>query len=226
MPDNLLTVTRLTKRFGRDLPPVIENLSFAVPKGARVTIFGPSGAGKTTLINILTRLDRAYEGKFALAAQHPATIFQEPRLFPYLTAEENIFLPVKIRATPITPDLLAQYQRWLEVCDLVPYVSHYPYQLSGGMKQKIALIRGFLTGPDFVMMDEPFKSIDVRAKRAIIRHILDNYPDVTVLFVTHTVDEIPLLTESVLLFKANRLAEYTLHDAARLKANLMEVLYG
>lgn len=226
MPDNLLTVTRLTKRFGRDLPPVIENLSFAVPKGARVTIFGPSGAGKTTLINILTRLDRAYEGAFALAAQHPATIFQEPRLFPYLTAEENIFLPVKIRATPITPDLLAQYQRWLEVCDLVPYVSHYPYQLSGGMKQKIALIRGFLTGPDFVMMDEPFKSIDVRAKRAIIRHILDNYPDVTVLFVTHTVDEIPLLTESVLLFKANRLAEYTLHDAARLKANLMEVLYG
>jgi NitT/TauT family transport system ATP-binding protein len=224
MPDDMLTVTHLTKRFGTQT--VIEDLSFAIPKGARVTIFGPSGAGKTTLINILTRVDHAYEGEFALAAKKPCTIFQEPRLFPYMTVEENIFLPAKICKTPITPGLLAQYQRWLEVCDLVPYVSHYPYQLSGGMKQKTALVRGFLMGSDFVMMDEPFKSIDVRAKQAIIRHILESCPGVTLLFVTHTVDEIPLLTESVLLFKANRLAEYTLHDSARLKANPMEVLYG
>jgi len=66
----------------------------------------------------------------------------------------------------------------------------------------------------------------MRSKQAIIRHILESYPGVTVLFVTHTVDEIPLLTESVLLFKANRLAEYTVHDSARLKVNPMEVLYG
>jgi len=231
MPDNLLTVTHLTKRFGTPLghlPPVIQDLSFAIPRGGRVTIFGPSGAGKTTLINILTRVDRTYEGAFALAAKNPCTIFQEPRLFPYMTVEENIFLPAKIRKTPITPDLLAHYRRWLEVCDLTPRlaVSHYPYQLSGGMKQKTALIRGFLIEPDFVMMDEPFKSIDMRAKRAIISHILESYPGVTVLFVTHAVDEILLLTESVLLFKASRLAEYTVHDSARLKANPMEVLYG
>ncbi len=225
MPDDFLTVTNLPKRFGR-LSPVIEHLTFAIPRAGRVTIFGPSGAGKTTLINILSRLDRAYEGQFALAAQKPCTIFQEPRLFPHMTVEEDITLPAVIRKTPITPELQAQYRRWLEVCDLGPYVNHYPYQLSGGMKQKTALIRGFLTGPDFVMMDEPFKSIDIRAKRAIISHILDSYPGVTVLFVTHTVDEIPLLTESVLLFKSVRLAEYTIHDSARLKANPMEVLYG
>ncbi len=226
MPDNLLTVTNLTKRFGTSLPPVIERLSFALPKGGRVTIFGPSGAGKSTLINILTRVDRVYEGEFASAAQRPCTIFQEPRLFPHMTVEENITLPVKIRRISFTPELLARYQRWLEICDLASYTGHYPYQLSGGMKQKTALIRGFLTDPDFVMMDEPFKSIDMRSKQAIISHILESYPGVTVLFVTHTVDEIPLLTESVLLFKANRLAEYTVHDSARLKANPMEVLYG
>lgn len=226
MPDNLLAVTNLTKRFGRSLPPVIERLTFAIPEGGRVTIFGPSGAGKTTLINILTRLDHVYEGDFALAAQRPCTIFQEPRLFPHMTVAENITLPARIRGVSFTPELLAQYQRWLEVCDLAPYLSHYPYQLSGGMKQKTALIRGFLTGPDFVMMDEPFKSIDIRSKQAIIRHITDTYPGLTILFVTHTVEEIPLLTESVLLFKTNRLAEYTVHDSARLKANPMEVLYG
>lgn len=226
MPDNLLTVTKLTKRFGTLQPPVIEDLSFAIPKGGRVTLFAPTGAGKSTLINILTGLDRTYEGSFTLVAQHPATIFQEPRLFPHMTVEENITLPARINRLPITPALLAQYRRWLEVCELTAYTRHYPYQLSGGMKQKVSLIRGFLTGPDFVMLDEPFKSLDLRSKQAIIRHILATYPDITLLFVTHAIEEIPLLTQSLLLFKANRLAEFSTHEAARLNTTLLEAIYG
>lgn len=178
MTTDLLTVTHLTKHYGTAAPAVIENLSFSVRQGARVTVFGPSGAGKTTLINILTGVDHADSGEFVSAAKNPCTIFQEPRLFPYMTVEENIFLPVRIRSTPVTPELQARYRRWLEVCDLAPYVDHYPCQLSGGMKQKTALIRGFLTEPDFVLMDEPFKSIDVRAKRAIIGHILESHPGI------------------------------------------------
>jgi ABC-type nitrate/sulfonate/bicarbonate transport system ATPase subunit len=226
MSDDLLVVTNLTKRFATSLPATIENLSFRIPKGERVTVFGPSGAGKTTLLNILTGLDRADAGGFALTAANPATIFQEPRLFPYMTVEENIFLPVRIRQIPLTANFRAQYRRWLEVCELGQYTRHYPYQLSGGMKQKIALIRGFMIRPDFVMMDEPFKSIDIRSKQAIIAHILASHPGITVLFVTHTIDEIPLLTQSVLVFRANRLAEFTRHEAACLKANPLEVIYG
>lgn len=224
MTDDLLSVKNLSKRFEKRT--VIENLSFRIPTGERVTIFAPSGAGKTTLINILTGLDRADAGGFTLTAANPATIFQEPRLFPYMTVEENIFLPVRMRQIPLTADLRAQYRRWLEVCELGQYTRHYPYQLSGGMKQKIALIRGFMIRPDFVMMDEPFKSIDIRSKQAIIAHILASYPGIAVLFVTHTIDEIPLLTQSVLVFRANRLAEFTQHEAAHLKANPLEVIYG
>jgi ABC-type nitrate/sulfonate/bicarbonate transport system ATPase subunit len=209
MPDNLLVVERLTKRFGAQI--VIENLSLSIERGARVTVFAPSSAGKTTLINILTGLDRDYEGSFTLAASQPVTIFQEPRLFPYMTVEENVFLPARIRGMSITTGLRAAYERWLDVCGLSQFARHYPYQLSGGMKQKVALIRGYLTEPDFVMMDEPFKSIDLASKQAIIRHILDAYPQVTVLFVTHAIEEVPLLTDSLLLFKANRLAEYRVH---------------
>lgn len=226
MPDELLTVTNLTKRFGPDRPPVIENLSFTIPNGGRVTIFAPTGAGKTTLINILTRLDRAYQGAFALAAQNPATIFQEPRLFPYMTVEENIFLPARIRGTAITQALLDKYTRWLDVCELAPDTRHYPHQLSGGMKQKVAIIRGFLTEPDFVMMDEPFKSLDVRSKRAIIRHILATYPGITLLFVTHTIEEVPLLAQSLLLFRASRLAEFVTIDVSHLNPTFMEAIYG
>jgi NitT/TauT family transport system ATP-binding protein len=103
MTDDLLSVKNLSKRFEKQT--VIENLTFCIPKGERVTIFGPSGAGKTTLLNILTGLDRADAGGFALTAANPATIFQEPRLFPYMTVEENLFLPVRIRQIPLTADL-------------------------------------------------------------------------------------------------------------------------
>lgn len=225
MPDHVLTVTHLTKRFKTAGPPVIENLSFAIPSGGRVTLFAPTGSGKSTLINILTCLDRAYEGSFALIAHNPATIFQEPRLLPHMTVEENVFLPAKLRKTPITPDLMTRYRHWLDVCDLAPYTQHYPYQLSGGMKQKTALIRGFLTEPDFVMMDEPFKSLDPRSKKAIIRHILGAYPGITILFVTHAIEEAPLLTQSLLLFRVNRLAEFSTFDASRLNDTLMEAIY-
>ncbi len=233
MTDNLLVVENLTKRFGTpdgSRQTVIENLSFAVGRGARVTIFAPSSAGKTTLIDILAGLDRDYEGSFWLAAAHPATICQEPRLFPYMTVEENVFVPARLRGIPITSSLTATYRRWLDVCDLSPFAHHYPYQLSGGMKQKVALIRGYLTGPDFVMMDEPFKSIDLPSKQAIIRHILDAYPEVTVLFVTHDIEEVPLLTDSLLLFKTNRLAEHLTKEvrqgARSARGDLMEAIYG
>jgi len=203
MPDDLLSVRNLTKRFGTQT--VIKDLSFSIPKGDRVTLFAPSGAGKTTLINILTRLDHNYEGEFSIEAKNIVTIFQEPRLFPYMTVEENIYLPMRIRRTMITESVMEKYQRWLRVCDLSACTWHYPYQLSGGMKQKVALIRGFLTEPDFVMMDEPFTSIDPSSKQKIIGHILEAYPQTTILFVTHAVDEISLLTQSMLSFNSNRL---------------------
>ena len=191
-----------------------------------MTLFAPTGAGKTTLIDILTGLDRTYEGTFRLVAKNPATIFQEPRLFPYMTVEENVFLPAQIRRIPLTPALRGKYERWLEVCELGTYTRYFPYQLSGGMKQKVALMRGFVTDPDFVMMDEPFKSLDLRSKQAIIRHILEVHPNISLLFVTHTLEEVPLLTQSVLLFKTNRLADYTMHDASRLDTILMEAIHG
>mgnify|MGYP001047557017 CR=1 FL=1 len=237
MPDDMLTVEHLTKRFraaetplgghsSMPEPPVIEDLSFTIPRGGRVTLFAPTGAGKTTLIDILTGLDRTYEGSFRLTARNPATIFQEPRLFPHMTVEENVILPAQIRRIPLTPAMCEKYERWLEVCGLTAYTRYFPYQLSGGMKQKVALMRGFVTDPDFVMMDEPFKSLDLHSKQAIIRHILEVHPNISLLFVTHALEEVPLLTQSVLLFKTNRLANYTTHDASRLDTILMEAIHG
>ncbi|MFH2133276.1 MAG: ATP-binding cassette domain-containing protein [bacterium] len=199
----MLTVRHLTKRFGCRL--VIDNLSFTLHQGNRITLFAPSGAGKTTLINILNGFDPGFEGFYRLTARHPATVFQEPRLFSHLTVHENIFLPFQVRRLPITDAVLARYATWLDLCELTERTGHFPFQLSGGLKQKVALIRCFLTEPDFVMLDEPFKSIDMGSKRRIIEHIIQAYPSVTVLLATHNLDEIPLLTKWLLICKTSAL---------------------
>jgi len=175
-------------------------------------MFAPSGAGKSTLINILSGVDRPDEGAFAFReGARRSTIFQEPRLFPYMTVRENIFFPLRIQRQPMTPEYVEQYRAWLDVCGLTNDEQHYPYQLSGGMKQKVAFIRGMITQPEVVVMDEPFKSIDVASKQRMIAHLLNAHPGITLLLVTHNLDEIPLLTSTLFVFSENRLEYFTRH---------------
>lgn len=180
---------------------VIDDLSFAIERENRITVFAPSGSGKTTLINILNGFDSDFSGSYYLKAANPATVFQEPRLFSHLTVRENIFLPLTIRQVPTTNCVLERYERWLDICDLKEQAHHFPFQLSGGMKQKVSLVRSFITEPDFIMLDEPFKSIDFNSKRRIIEHIIRQYPAITILLATHDLEEIPLLTKWLLIFK-------------------------
>ena len=206
----MLSVKTLSKSHGSRR--VIDRLSFSIPAGARVTMFAPSGAGKSTLINILSGVDRPDNGVFAFRPEmRRSTIFQEPRLFPYMTVRENIFFPLRMQRQPITPECAERYRGWLDVCGLGGEEQHYPYQLSGGMKQKVAFIRGMITMPDMVMMDEPFKSIDVASKQRMMAHLLDAHRGVTLLLVTHNLDEIPLLTSTLFVFAENRLDRFTIH---------------
>ena len=201
--NEFLSVQNLSKRYGTR--SVIEALSFSINQGDRVTIFAPSGSGKTTLINILNGLDTDYSGQFELQSLRPATLFQESRLFPHLTVQENIFLPFEIKGVPLTDNIQVDYRKWLEICDLQDRINSYPYQLSGGMRQKVALIRCFLMQPDFVLMDEPFTSIDIEAKKRIVQSILLNYPGITLLFATHNLEEISLITQWLIPFTGNQL---------------------
>jgi ABC-type nitrate/sulfonate/bicarbonate transport system ATPase subunit len=219
----ILSVESLTRRFGQAERPVIDNLSFSIARGGRVTLFAPTGAGKSTLINILSGVDREYEGKFTLGTERVSTVFQEPRLFPYMTVEENVFLPLRVRRAGVTAVARERCEAWLAVCGLRAYARRYPHELSGGMKQKVALIRGFITEPEFVMLDESFRSLDWESKQAIAGHIRSAYPCVSLLFVTHVLEEAPLLTESLLRFRTNRLAQ---HDASRLDAVFTEAMNG
>ena len=221
LPDKILSVRHLSKQFGHH--PVIEDLSFDIGWNERMALFAPSGSGKTTLINILSGLEASTSGTFTLKDAAPVTIFQEPRLFPFLTVEENILLPFKIQARPVSAAVQRSYENWLEVCRLTDCKQQYPHQLSGGMKQKTALIRGMLLEPRFVMMDEPFQSIDWASRQAIMAHLAQTYQQTAVLFVTHQAEEIPTLAQSVLYFQTPCLKQAAVMDVAvfqSIQANL------
>jgi len=196
---DVLKVDALTKYY--DAHQVINHLSFRIRRGQRVALYAPSGAGKTTLIKILAGLETYDGGRFEFNDATPMTIFQEPRLFAYMTVEENILLPFRLHKITPSSEMWHYYQRWLDVCEVSAYTHHFPWQLSGGMKQKVALIRGLLGRPAFVMMDEPFQSIGQESKKVIIEHIQATQPELTLLFVTHIAAEVPMLADSVLYFQ-------------------------
>jgi NitT/TauT family transport system ATP-binding protein len=201
----ILKVENLSKSFGQH--QVIQNLSMVVHRGERIALFAPSGAGKTTLIRILAGLELPTSGNYLLREEEPVTIFQEPRLFPFLTVEENICLPFKARREVIDSNIRRRYREWLEVCELSSFRNYYPYQLSGGMKQKVSLIRGLLGNPHFVMMDEPFQSIGADSKQAIVSYLLQTNSAMTLLFITHICDEVSLIAHQVIYFQQPCLTE-------------------
>lgn len=190
------------------LPAVVDHFNLEINLGERLALFAPSGTGKTTLFHILNGLIEADQGEFAFAnGIHPVTIFQDPRLFAHLTVEENILLPLRVKR--ITPDrtYLQSLEEWLERCGLQTARRKYPWQLSGGMKQKTAFLRGILDKPNFLLMDEPLRSVDIRAKSAIYQALIPYLQGSTIFFTTHLAEDISLLASDVLLMEGENLSQ-------------------
>ncbi|GAB6146041.1 ATP-binding cassette domain-containing protein [Desulfocicer niacini] len=185
---------------------IIDDLSFSLNPGERACLSAPSGAGKSTLIHILSGLDTAFSGTVHVTARSRATIFQEPGLFWYKTVAENIFYPLKLNGIKVDKHLLQTYEQWMSITGLNEAADFYPHTLSGGMKHKVAMIRAFLTGPDLILMDEPFRSMDMASRTKIMDHIRNHYPDITLLLVTHHLDEMPRIAQRVFLFKEKLLS--------------------
>jgi len=209
----MLNVQNIRKQFNRRT--IIDRLSFQISQGEKICIFAPSGAGKTTLIRILSGLDTQFQGNFIFQTQSIASVFQDPGLFWYKTVEENIFYPFKISGATINSKTQALLSEWMEISGLKGFEKYYPHEISGGMKQKVSLVRAFITRPEFIMMDEPFKSIDVVSKQRIIKYMRQKYHETSWLLVTHNLDEIPLASDRVLLFKQPTLSDYQVIQAGQ-----------
>lgn len=185
-----------------EAPPklVIENFGLDVARDGFVALFGPSGCGKTTLLNLLAGLDPDFEGEVALPEPaRVAYMFQEPRLLPWLTVEDNLKLVL-----PDGAESGARIDVWLAEMGLADVRAVFPTRLSLGMARRVALARAFVIRPTVLLMDEPFVSLDEPTAERLRRLLLETlraHP-ATVVFVTHNLREAIMLADRIALLSA------------------------
>ena len=176
----MLKLEDLTLRYGKNT--VLSHLNHTFEDGRVNAILGASGIGKTTLLHLLANLSRPSEGVIVSTHQKPAYVFQEPRLFPWMTALENVTAVCPNRARALS--LLASLFPDTDVQNL------YPHELSGGMKQRISLARALAYDADLVLMDEPFRGLDQETKRAVCDLVFKELKGKTVILVTHDEEDL------------------------------------
>lgn len=186
---------------------VLKNLSFKINESEFVSILGPSGCGKTTIINLLAGFIKPSEGKILVddklinspSAQR-TVIFQEYALFPWKTVGENIGFGLKCLAIDGLKRKLI-IKKIVKLLHLQDFINCYPCQLSGGMKQKVALGRALAIKPEIILMDEPFASIDQQTRESLQLDLLEFHASrkMTVVFVTHDIDEAIFLSDRIII---------------------------
>jgi NitT/TauT family transport system ATP-binding protein len=192
----------------------VKDISFCVDEGDFVSIIGPSGCGKSTLLRCIAGFEKTNKGVIFLngkTVNKPGPdrfmIFQGlDQLFPWLNIKENLIFAMKSVAKR-QEDYDARAEHYLDLVGLKGFGSFYPYQLSGGMKQRASIARALSVRPKILLMDEPFGSLDAFSRRAIHKMFLKVWEKtrVTVIFVTHDMEEAIDLSDKILVFSGGKL---------------------
>ncbi|GHV30878.1 ABC transporter ATP-binding protein [Synergistales bacterium] len=184
---------------------VLENFDLDINEGEFMSILGPSGCGKTTFLNILAGLDD-YDGGEILVDNEPlkkqsfnrGIVFQSYALLPWRTVVKNLEIGLEIRRIP-KKERREIARRYLELVGLLAFENQYPHQLSGGMKQRVAIARVLAYQPDLLLMDEPFAALDAQTRENLQIELLRIWEadKKTIVFITHSIDEAILLSDRV-----------------------------
>lgn len=190
----LLKIENLTKNF-EDLK-VIENLSLNIKENEIVAIIGPSGCGKSTLLNIISGIVKKYEGKIHTSKPTIGYLFQEDRLLPWMNVFENVKV---VNDNSKNADAL----KIIEEVGLKKFEKSYPDTLSGGMRQRCSIARGFNYDCDLLLMDEPFKSLDYNLRIDMLNTLIKlwNKSKKSILFITHEIDEAITVANRIIVLK-------------------------
>jgi NitT/TauT family transport system ATP-binding protein len=198
----ILRVRGVTKTYGhgRHAVAALDTVSLEMHPGEFVCVVGASGCGKSTLLSLIAGLDEPTAGLIETPIKHPALMFQEPALLPWLTVRRNVELPVRLRAAG-KDERRAAVDRLLDMVGLIEFADHRPHQLSGGMRQRVALARALAQESELLLMDEPFGALDAITRDSLHADVTRIWEDTgsTILFVTHNVREAVRLGDRVVL---------------------------
>ncbi|PWC15381.1 ABC transporter ATP-binding protein [Brenneria corticis] len=204
-----LQFQHITKRFtvnGASLT-ALQEINLALRAGELVAIIGASGCGKSTILRLAAGLEKAEQGTILLGDRPvqgiPADVslvFQEPRLFPWLTVTDNIRLGM-LNLDLSAAETAGQIAHYLRMMGLEGFADALPHQLSGGMAQRVAIARGLATRPKILLLDEPFGALDAITKQQLQQRLADirRQTDLTILLVTHDVEEAVFLADRVVV---------------------------
>jgi NitT/TauT family transport system ATP-binding protein len=210
---SLLEVSDLDKTFitaDKRAVTAIERLSLSVQEHEFVAIVGPSGCGKSTFLHIVGGFEPASRGEVRLNGRRIGApgrdrgmMFQELSLFPWLTAVENVAWPLEMKGLP-RRERLAKASEYLDLVHLSRFGDLYPGQLSGGMKQRVALARLLALDPEVMLMDEPFGALDSQTRELLQEELQSIWRGArkTALFVTHDIDEAIYLATRLIVLTA------------------------
>ena len=198
-------VEHLTKKYGDLL--VLDDISFSIKKGEFLCIVGPTGCGKTTFLNLLTKIIEPTAGNIYIDGvpanpkiHNISFVFQEPSAFPWLTAQRNIEYGLKIKKC--NPQYIKeQSSKILALLGLEEYKDVYPRDMSVSMEQRVVIGRAFAMNPDLLLMDEPYGQMDIKMRYYLEDEVIKLWKVTgsTVLFVTHNLEEAVYLAERVLV---------------------------
>lgn len=200
-----IEVKNLTRRFGDLL--VLDHINFTVAQGEFLAIVGPTGCGKTTFLNCLSKLlptsegDIYVDGEVANPKKHNlAFVFQEPTPLPWRTVRDNVAYGMEVKKFP-RQRIEKKLDEILPMVGLADTANLYPNQVSASMMQRIAVSRAFAVGPDLLMMDEPYGQLDVKLRYYLEDELVKLWQALqsTVLFVTHNIEEAVYVAERILV---------------------------
>lgn len=204
----MIKIRDLIKKFNDHY--VFNNLNLDIESDKITVILGKSGCGKTTLLRLISNLEKYDSGSINTNNLKFSYVFQEPRLFPWLTVFENIQAITNLPSDEI--------YRMIRMVDLEKFSNSYPDELSGGMKSRVSLARAFAYKPNFLLMDEPFSNLDdftrVKMQEELLK--LYNKENVGILFVTHNIDEALTIADKIIVLKEGKIySSYNINSKKR-----------
>lgn len=216
----LLSVRNITKRFARNLAPVVEDLSFEVHAGEIFALLGPSGCGKTTTLRLIAGFERTDAGEICVdgkcfegskvhlppEARDIGIVFQEYALFPHLNVSQNVAFGLKKLPTKLRDERVMTV---LDMVGMTPLKDRKPHELSGGQQQRVALARSIAPSPKLILLDEPFSNLDAgmrHSTREEIRALLKD-ARMSAVFVTHDQEEALCFADRLAVMQDGRIEQ-------------------